>query len=155
MDVQEYFCLGDADALQTTHNRSVYHGHFFEILRRLESLWIPQDIEEVREAGFCKMDQGLNLLLHDRYDKITENDLKDRYMQENVEVAYPFEQATRSRLNDMIAQIVGQYATCITQGDVSQAQKQLRLYQREQVCCPRACLFYTGFALTSYIVLSI
>jgi hypothetical protein len=147
--------VGDTDALQTTHNCTVYHRHFFEILCRVEPFRVSQDPEKVRQEDYFIVYGDIQSdcsWLHDRYDKITDNDLKDRYMHETVEVAYPFVQETKSRLNDMIAQLVGHYATCVTQGDVPQAQKQLRLYQREQV---RPSFLCPEFVPTNHLLVSV
>ncbi len=54
-------------------------------------------------------------------------------MRERVDIAYPFEQGTKARLDEIINQLVNHYATCVTKGSVSAGQKQLKLYQREQV----------------------
>lgn len=63
-------------------------------------------------------------------------------MRERVDTEYPFEQETKARLDEIINQLVNHYATCVTRGNVSAAQKQLKLYQREQV---RVLTFYIIF----------
>jgi phosphate transporter len=68
-----------------------------------------------------------------RYDKITESELKDKYMHERVETSYPFLQETKSRLNDIMSQLVMHYATCVAGGDSSAAANELKSYQREKV----------------------
>ena len=68
-----------------------------------------------------------------RYDKITESELKDKYMHERVETSHPFLQETKSRLNDIISQLVMHYTACVAGGDSSAASNELKTYQREQV----------------------
>jgi phosphate transporter len=85
-----------------------------------------------------------------RYDKMTYNEvclarfssdknliriaqLKDYYMHNVVEKAYPFLQSTQARVTDAISNLIALYAKCVTGGDTILAQKQLRLTQREQV----------------------
>ena len=63
--------------------------------------------------------------------------LKDQYMHNVVEEAYPFRQSTKDHLNEAIGRLVSLYAKCITLGDVSLASRQLRAQQREQIAWER------------------
>lgn len=69
-----------------------------------------------------------------RYDKVTENELKDKYLHERVETSYPFQHDTKSRLSELITELISDYTTCVTGGDSSRAMNELKSYQREQVC---------------------
>lgn len=64
-------------------------------------------------------------------------------MHEVVDDAYPFRQTTRDRLNDAINRLVLLYSKCITRGDVSEAARQLRVYQREQIAWERDTVWRT------------
>ncbi|KDQ19282.1 hypothetical protein BOTBODRAFT_434350 [Botryobasidium botryosum FD-172 SS1] len=72
-----------------------------------------------------------------KYDKVIESQLKDRYLHGKVENAHPFTRATKKRINDTINNIVALYAKCITNDDITTAQKHLRIHQREQVVWER------------------
>lgn len=101
--------------------------------RRITTLYISatslRSYVELNHSGFRKILK--------KFDKITDNSLKDKYMRERVDTEYPFEQETKARLDEIINQLVNHYATCVTRGNVSAAQKQLKLYQREQIVWER------------------
>jgi phosphate transporter len=63
--------------------------------------------------------------------------LKDRYLYETVEQAYPFRQASKDRLNAAISRLLDLYAKCVTMGDRSVARQQLKLHQRENIAWER------------------
>jgi len=63
--------------------------------------------------------------------------LKDRYMHEVVETATPFTQDSKAKISNAIAQLTDLYAKCVTNGDASAAQQQLKLYQREHIAWER------------------
>ncbi|EDR07175.1 uncharacterized protein LACBIDRAFT_294568 [Laccaria bicolor S238N-H82] len=84
---------------------------------------------EVNYSGFRKILK--------KYDKVTDSDLKDKYLHDAVETALPFTQASKDHLNDAINRLVELYAKCVTQGDRSTAREQLRLHQRENIAWER------------------
>jgi phosphate transporter len=63
--------------------------------------------------------------------------LKDRYLYESVEHAYPFTQASKDRLNAAISRLLDLYAKCVTMGNRSVARQQLKLHQRENIAWER------------------
>ncbi|KAF4597064.1 low-affinity phosphate transporter [Pleurotus pulmonarius] len=84
---------------------------------------------EVNYSGFRKILK--------KYDKVTDSNLKDRYLHEVVERALPFTQGSKDRLNDAISRLLDLYAKCVTQGDKTIAKQQLRLHQRENIAWER------------------
>ncbi|KAL5526693.1 PHO91 [Sanghuangporus sanghuang] len=78
-----------------------------------------------------------------KYDKVTYNELKDHYMHDVVEEAYPFQQTTKDRLNDAINRLVILYAKCITHGDVAAAARQLKVFMREHIAWERDTVWRT------------
>ncbi|KAI5122725.1 hypothetical protein M0805_009810 [Coniferiporia weirii] len=72
-----------------------------------------------------------------KYDKITYSELKDYYMHNIVEEAYPFRQDTKDRLNGAVNNLVVLYAKCITREDTSAAVRQLKVHQREHIAWER------------------
>ncbi|KAJ8518452.1 hypothetical protein ONZ45_g4472 [Pleurotus djamor] len=84
---------------------------------------------EVNYSGFRKILK--------KYDKVTDSNLKDRYLHEIVEKTHPFTQHSKDRLNDGISRLLELYAKCVTQGDRSLAKQQLKLHQRENIAWER------------------
>lgn len=63
--------------------------------------------------------------------------LKDRYLHEVVEHAPPFTQISKDRIAAALHKLLHLYAHCVTKGDVSAAQRQLKLHQREHIAWER------------------
>ncbi|KAG8798842.1 low-affinity phosphate transporter, partial [Serendipita sp. 399] len=72
-----------------------------------------------------------------KYDKVLESDLQRPYLQDKVEKAYPWLPETKAKLEGWITTLHNFYAKCVTHGDQVAAEKQLQLYQREQVVWER------------------
>lgn len=72
-----------------------------------------------------------------KYDKILNRNLKSRYIEENVNTAYPFMQTTMQHLDENISNIEKAYADVVTKGDVTVAKRELRLHLREHVVWER------------------
>ena len=72
-----------------------------------------------------------------KYDKTMDRSLRPKYMDKKVKPAYPFLDSTMSRLEDYIRKTEKSYADVVTQGDVPQARKELRLHLREHVVWER------------------
>lgn len=58
-------------------------------------------------------------------------------MHEVVETATPFTQESKAKISNAIARLIEVYAKCVTSGDKSAAQQQLKLYQREHIAWER------------------
>ncbi|KAF8339631.1 SPX domain-containing protein [Cantharellus anzutake] len=101
--------------------------------RRITTLYISatslKSYVELNYSGFRKILK--------KFDKITDNSLKEMYMRERVDKDYPFEPATKSHLDEFISELVNHYARCVTRGNQTAALKQLKLYQREQIVWER------------------
>ena len=72
-----------------------------------------------------------------KYDKILNRSLRQRYLEESVNKAYPFRQSTMQRLDEQISKIEEAYAEVVTKRDVTAAKKELRLHLREHVVWER------------------
>ncbi|CCU98320.1 unnamed protein product [Malassezia sympodialis ATCC 42132] len=72
-----------------------------------------------------------------KYDKITSNSLKDRYMHNVVKVKYPFQPQAIGLLREQIEEVVHMYARVAARGDEELAHQQLRMQLREEVVWQR------------------
>jgi len=63
--------------------------------------------------------------------------LKDKYLHDVVEHAPPFTQASKDKIAAALHKLLHLYARCVTKGDVSAAQRQLKLHQREHIAWER------------------
>jgi phosphate transporter len=72
-----------------------------------------------------------------KYDKVTYSELKDKYLHDVVETSIPFNQSSKTKLNDCINRLVELYARCVTHNEKSAAKQQLRLHQRENIAWER------------------
>ena len=72
-----------------------------------------------------------------KYDKTCNRELRQHYLSERVEKGYPFLPETREALNEKIANVEEIYARVCTEGDVHEAQKELKLHLREHVVWER------------------
>jgi phosphate transporter len=63
--------------------------------------------------------------------------LKEQYLHNEVEKAYPFIQGSKDRLNDAVYRLLDLYAKCVTRGDKALAKQQLKLHQRENIAWER------------------
>ncbi|KAF8506140.1 SPX-domain-containing protein [Hysterangium stoloniferum] len=101
--------------------------------RRITTLYLSltslRSYVELNHSGFRKILK--------KYDKVTYSELKDTYLNDVVDQAYPFLLTTRETLKEAITHVVMLYAKCVTRGDVSIANKQLRVHQREHIAWER------------------
>ncbi|KAG8993254.1 low-affinity phosphate transporter [Tulasnella sp. JGI-2019a] len=101
--------------------------------RRLTTLYLTatslRSYVELNQTGFRKVLK--------KYDKVTQNELKDSYMHEKVEPATPFTIDSKDKLNSIITGIITLYAKCVTRGDMSAATRQLKIHQREHIVWER------------------
>ena len=72
-----------------------------------------------------------------KYDKILDRTLKNKYVEESVKPAYPFQSSTQEHINDRIHKIEQCYADVVTKGDIPMAKRELRLHLREHVVWER------------------
>jgi phosphate transporter len=72
-----------------------------------------------------------------RYDKIVDSNLKDEYLHEVVDKAYPYSPEARERLEEGTRRVVQMFARLVTRGDEEIAWKQLRSLLREHVVWER------------------
>ena len=72
-----------------------------------------------------------------KYDKTLHRDLRGSYMAGNVHLAYPFTESTTHHLVENIASMEKAYANLITNGNVPNAKRELRLHLREHVVWER------------------
>ena len=72
-----------------------------------------------------------------KFDKVLNRALKNAYLKDTVNPAYPFRQTTINKLDDHIQSIEKAYADIITQGDIPMAKRELRLHLREHVVWER------------------
>ena len=79
---------------------------------------------------------GFSKLLK-KYDKTSNRNLRRHYLSERVEKEYPFLVSTREALNEKISNMEEMYARVCTDGDVVEAQKELKLHLREHVVWER------------------
>jgi phosphate transporter len=101
--------------------------------RRITTLYISftnlRSYVDLNYSGFRKILK--------KYDKVTYSELKDKYLHDVVEMATPFSQSSKAKLNDAINRLVELYARCLTRNDRSAANQQLRLHQRENIAWER------------------
>lgn len=101
--------------------------------RRITNLYISftnlRSYVEVNYSGFRKIIK--------KYDKVTYSELKEKYLHDVVEIAIPFKQASKDKLNESIDRLIDLYAKCVSRGDKSLALQQLRLNQRENIAWER------------------
>ncbi|GAA6054153.1 hypothetical protein NBRC10513_006151 [Rhodotorula toruloides] len=101
--------------------------------RRLASLFTSlselKQFVDLNYTGFRKVIK--------KYDKITNSDLRQRYMSTIVDHTFPFERTTQQRLQAGVQEIVPLYADLATGGDADLALKQLKAHLREHVVWER------------------
>ncbi|KAF8442031.1 SPX domain-containing protein [Boletus edulis BED1] len=101
--------------------------------RRITNLYVSfsclKSYVEVNHSGFRKILK--------KYDKVTYNELKDRYMHDIVEARLPFLQSSKDKLTAAINRLVTLYAKCVTGDDPNTAVQQLKVHQREHIAWER------------------
>ncbi|KAF7866909.1 hypothetical protein EAF04_005750 [Stromatinia cepivora] len=84
---------------------------------------------QLNQTGFKKVCK--------KYDKILDRNLKSKYLQDVVALAYPFRPETLKHIEENISRIERMYSNVVTQGDVDMAKKELRSHLREHVVWER------------------
>jgi phosphate transporter len=101
--------------------------------RRITLLYISftnlRSYIDINYSGFRKIIK--------KYDKVTDSELKDRYIRGQVETTVPFIGGSKDKLNQGIESLVDLYSRCVTRGDRNMAKQQLRFHQRENIAWER------------------
>ena len=84
---------------------------------------------QLNKTGFSKVCK--------KYDKTLNRNLKNAYLQDSVNPAYPFTHTTMQHLDQNIQSVENVYADLITKGDLPSARRELRLHLREHVVWER------------------
>ncbi|GAA99969.1 uncharacterized protein L969DRAFT_96586 [Mixia osmundae IAM 14324] len=92
-------------------------------------LWQLKQYAALNATGFRKITK--------KFDKVTENNLKEEYLKSVVEKAVPMTQDAKDRLNTALDSLVQLYAKITSRGDIEVATKQLRTQLREHVVFER------------------
>ncbi|KIW06281.1 uncharacterized protein PV09_02752 [Verruconis gallopava] len=112
---------------------SVLYDSGISLKKRIVSLYVSlcelRSFIQLNRTGFSKVLK--------KYDKILDRKLKDTYIKEHVEPAYPFLKSTMQRLGANIERMEQVYANLVTQGKVEEAKRELRLHLREHVVWER------------------
>ncbi|KAA1467267.1 Sodium/sulfate symporter [Dentipellis sp. KUC8613] len=101
--------------------------------RRITNLYVQvsalRSYVELNYSGFRKILK--------KYDKVTENSLQPYFLHEVLEPTPPFDQASRSRLQEAQSVLLHLYARCVTHGEVAAAQRHLKMHLREHIAWER------------------
>jgi len=84
---------------------------------------------QLNKTGFTKVLK--------KYDKILDHKLKSSYIQEHVAPSYPFLPGTMDRISGNIRHVEEIYARLVTNGNMEEAKRELRLHLREHVVWER------------------
>ena len=84
---------------------------------------------QLNKTGFSKVLK--------KYDKTLNRNLKSEYLKDQVAAASPFKPLTMQHVDENIQTTEKIYADLITDGDISQARRELRLHLREHVVWER------------------
>jgi phosphate transporter len=112
---------------------SALYSYGITLKKRAISLYVQlcelKSFAQLNRTGFSKVLK--------KYDKICERDLQSRYIERYVTPAYPFQSTTMKHIDENIQRMEQAYAAVVTQGDVAEAKKELRLHLREHVVWER------------------
>jgi phosphate transporter len=112
---------------------SVLYDSGISLKKRIVSLYVSlcelRSFIQLNRTGFSKVLK--------KFDKILDRNLKNGYIQDQVEPAYTFLKSTMQTLGTHIEKIEEVYATLVTQGKVDEAKRELRLHLREHVVWER------------------
>ncbi|KAI0010067.1 SPX-domain-containing protein [Xylariaceae sp. FL0662B] len=101
--------------------------------KRIVSLYVQlcelKSYVQLNKTGFRKVLK--------KFDKIIDKEFRPKYMEKNVEAAYPFLPETIRHIEEYIEQIEKAYTDVVTQGDEALAKKDLRSHLREHVVWER------------------
>jgi phosphate transporter len=112
---------------------SALYSYGITLKKRAISLYVQlcelKSFAQLNKTGFTKVLK--------KYDKICERNLKSRYIERFVAPAYPFQHDTVKHIDENILKMEHAYASVVTQNDVAEAKKELRLHLREHVVWER------------------
>jgi phosphate transporter len=112
---------------------SVLYDSGMSLKKRIVSLYVSlcelRSFIQLNRTGFSKVLK--------KFDKILDRNLKNSYIRDQVEPAYPFVKSTMQTLGAKIEKMEQVYATLVTQGKVDEAKRELRLHLREHVVWER------------------
>lgn len=101
--------------------------------KRIVSLYVSlcelKSYIQLNKTGFSKACK--------KYDKTLDRTIKNSYVKNRVNAAYPFLPSTMQHLEENIANVERLYAHVITKGDINMAKRELRLHLREHVVWER------------------
>ncbi|KAI1324425.1 SPX-domain-containing protein [Xylariaceae sp. FL0255] len=101
--------------------------------KRIISLYVQlcelKSYTQLNRTGFSKVLK--------KFDKIIDKELRNKYMENTVESAYPFLPETVTELESRISQMEAAYTQIVTHGDEALAKKDLRSHLREHVVWER------------------
>lgn len=101
--------------------------------RRITLLYISftnlRSYIDINYSGFRKIIK--------KYDKVTDSELKDSYIRDQVKKTVPFIGDSKDKLNNGIERLVDLYTRCVSRGDRNMAKQQLRFHQRENIAWER------------------
>lgn len=112
---------------------SVLYDSGISLKKRLVSVYVSlcelRSFIQLNRTGFTKVLK--------KFDKILDRQLKEAYVSEHVETAYPFQKTTMATLNSHIDKLEQTYASLATKGKLDEAKRELRLHLREHVVWER------------------
>ncbi|KAF2190848.1 SPX-domain-containing protein [Zopfia rhizophila CBS 207.26] len=112
---------------------SALYDEGVSLKKRTVSLYVSicelRSFIQLNKTGFTKVLK--------KYDKILDRKLKNAYIKENVDTAYPFQKSTMDNLAKNLSRIETAYSRICTKGDVAEAKRELRLHLREHVVWER------------------
>jgi len=113
--------------------QDVFHDKRITLKKRAISLFVAlrelKSYAQLNKTGFTKALK--------KYDKILQRNLKNAYIEQKVTPAHCFQPSTIGYLDENVNKIVEMYANLVTNGDVEEARKELRLHLREHVVWER------------------
>ncbi|KAJ2901326.1 hypothetical protein MKZ38_001938 [Zalerion maritima] len=113
--------------------QAVLYSSSIMLKRRIISLYVQfcelKSFVQLNHTGFRKVLK--------KFDKILDCKLKNSYMENVVEPAYPFQNDTMVRIEENIGRIEKAYTEIVTNGDEELAKKDLRSHLREHVVWER------------------
>lgn len=122
-----------ANSLDGFENKDYFYDKRITLKKRAISLFVAfrelKSYSQLNRTGFTKALK--------KYDKILNRDLKNRYIEQKVSKAYCFQPETLRKLDEKVAEIEEIYANLVTNGDLEEARKELRLHLREHVVWER------------------
>lgn len=115
------------------YEQAVLHSSGIMLKKRIISLYVQlcelKSYVQLNKTGFRKVLK--------KFDKILDRKYRPVYMENFVEPAYPFQEATIRGVEDNISKMEKAYAEIVTNGDTEAAKKELRSHLREHVVWER------------------